>query len=233
MLRGVLTEAALRRPPPAEDRLRLAWQRRYESDYVFGFASACGWFVLTAGVYGFVVLYQLLRRDRAHNRRRVELLEAATDFAWEQAHTRGLTDELRPQFERIAERTRALRALSSEFRDPALWVVLAVATLGLAQLPAWASIDADLARHDDAERAIEIDLAAIYSRMGAYLAPPPSATSRPRHHTGRRVAATIATAGLYAIWWVRDLMRDGNEHLRENWQFEDDLANASRSMMLA
>ena len=38
--------------------------------------------------------------------------------------------------------------------------------------------------------------------------------------------ATLATLGLYAIWWVRDLMREGNEHFRENWRFEDDLANS-------
>jgi hypothetical protein len=229
MLRRVSTEAPLR-PSPSFDRLRLAWQRRHESDYVFRFAGALGWFVLTGGVYGFYVLYQLMRRGRAHNRRRIELLESATDFAWEQARARALHAELRPQFERVAECTRALHELNAEFRDPALWVVLAVATLGLAQLPAWASVERDLARHHEAERAIELDLAAIYSRMGAYLAPPsPAPPARPR--TRRRIVATIATAGLYAIWWVRELMREGNEHFRENWRFEDDLANAARSLL--
>jgi hypothetical protein len=229
MLPPVSTEAPPR-TAPAADRLRLAWQRRHASDYVFHFPSALGWFVLTGGVYGFYALYQLLRRGRAHNRRRIELLDAATDFAWEQARARGLHEELRPQFERIAEHTRALHELNAEFRDPALWVVLGAATLGLAQLPAWVSVESDLARHDDAERAIEIDLAAIYSRMGAYLAPP-NASRAKRRRAGRRVALTVATAGLYAIWWVRELMREGNEHFRENWRFEDELANASRSMM--
>jgi len=229
MLRAVIAHAALRPAPPAAERLRLAWQRRHETDDVLEFRSACGWFVLTAGLYGFAVLHRLLRRACAHNRRRVELLDAATAFAWEQARARGLNEELRPHFERIADRLRALNELNAEFRDPALWVVLAVASLGVALLPAWASIDGDLARHEDVERAIEVDLAVIYSRMGAYLAPPAS-SSRRRHRTGRRVAATFATAGVYAIWWVRDLMCEGNAHFRENWRFEDDLANASRTM---
>jgi hypothetical protein len=232
MLGAVMTDAALEVPSsPAADRLRRAWQRRHESDYLLELPSALGWFVLTGGGFGLYVLYQLLRRGEAHNRRRIELLDAATEFAWEQARTRGLSEELRPQFERIAERMRTLHEVGAEFRDPALWVVLAVATLGFAQLWAWTSVDGDLARHDDAERAIEIDLATIYSRMGAYLAPPaPSATQR--HRPRRRIAATLATAGLYALWWMRDLMREGNEHFRENWRFADDLANASRSMMV-
>jgi hypothetical protein len=224
---------ALRPAPPAADRLRVAWQRRHESDYVFSFPTALGWFVATGGLYGFFVLYQLVRRSRAHNRRRVEQFEAATAFTWEQARARGLSEELRPQFERISERMHSLNELAGEFRDPALWVVLAVATAGLASLRAWTSIDGDLARHDTAERAIEIDLAAIYSRMGAYLAPPAAAPTTPRHRALRRLAATVATVGLYAIWWVRDLMREGNAHFRENWRFEDDLASASRSLMAA
>ncbi|HEX4493261.1 MAG TPA: hypothetical protein VH914_18810 [Acidimicrobiia bacterium] len=226
----MITEADRQSSRPA-DRLRLAWQRRHETDYILRFPSALGWFVITGGGYGFYVLYQLLRRGHAHNRRRIELLDAATELAWDQARARGLNEELRPHFERIAERARALQELNAEFRDPALWVVLAAATLGLAQLAAWTAVDGDLARHDDAERAIEIELAAIYSRMGAYLAAPNASASTPRHRARRRIAATIATAGLYAIWWVRDLMREGNDHFRDNWRFEDDLANASRSML--
>ena len=223
----------VRAGPPAADRLRMAWQRRHETDYELDFPSAFGWFVLTLGVYGFFVLYQLLRRSREHNRRRVELLDAATTFAWEQAHACGLSEELRPHFERISEQMRALNELKAEFRDPALWLVLVVASLGIALLPAWASIEGDLARHDAAERAIEVDLAAIYSRMGAYLAPPVAGSPLPRRRAARRVLLTVLTLGVYGNWWVRDLMRDGNTHFEENWRFEDDLAVASRSMMAA
>jgi len=154
-------------------------------------------------------------------------------FAWEEAHARGLTEELRPHFERIADRMRTLNELKVEFRDPALWLVFVVATLGLAMLPAWVSIDRDLVRHEEAERAIEIDLAFVYSRMGAYLAPPTPSHSKPRQRASRRVIATVLTLGWYGNWWVRDLMRDGNIHLAQNWRFEDDLAGAARSMMYA
>src|SRR5512142_1632631 len=67
-------------PPqlPASERVRLAVQRRGESDYIFRYWSALGWTILTFGIYGLYVFYQLVRRMRDHNARRLELLDAAT-----------------------------------------------------------------------------------------------------------------------------------------------------------
>jgi hypothetical protein len=66
-------------PPPssAAVRVRLAAQRRGESDYIFSYWSALGWTILTLGIYGLYVFYQLVRRMRDHNARRLELLDAA------------------------------------------------------------------------------------------------------------------------------------------------------------
>ena len=68
-------------PPSAAERVRLAAQRRGESDYIFSYWSALGWTVLTFGIYGFYVFYQLVRRMRDHNARRLELLDAAAAVA--------------------------------------------------------------------------------------------------------------------------------------------------------
>jgi hypothetical protein len=219
--------------PSASERLRAAWQQRHESDYIFDFATAFGWAVLTCGVYGYYILYQLMRRSRDHNRRRVELLDAATSFAWEQAQAQGVSEELRPLFQRIADRMRALNELVSEFRDPALWVVLAVVSSGIADYVAWIFIDGDLVKHDDAERAIETDLASIYARLGQQIAPPDPSRSKAGHNVVGRIVATVASLGLYSIWWMRDLMVEGNAHFEQNWRFEDDLARAAQSLMAA
>src|SRR4051812_22926750 len=98
-------------PPAAApaDRVRAAWHRRNESDYIFDFWTAFGWSILTCGFYGFYIIYQLVRRSRDHNARRIELLDAATTLAWEQAQSKGLGDELRPAFERIAPHMAVLR----------------------------------------------------------------------------------------------------------------------------
>ena len=217
----------------ASERLRVAWQRRNESDYIFHFATAFGWLVLTFGAYGLYILYQLMRRSRDHNRRRVELLDAAAAFGWEQAQTRGLADDLRPYFQHIADRMRVLNDLANEFRDPALWTVLSLVSSGIAQYLAWIFIDADLVRHDEAERAIEADLAAIYTRLGRLIAAPDPTPMKGRHNAVGRVAATIASFGFYSIWWMRDLMNEGNDHFEQNWRFEDDLARASQALIAA
>jgi hypothetical protein len=218
--------------PPA-DRLRTAWQQRHESDYVFGFWTAFGWCLLTGGLYGLYVVYQLVRRSRDHNRRRLELLDAAAAFTWDLAQTRGLTNELRPEFQRVSEQMRVLGALTTAFRDPALWVVLTLVTGGLAQYLAWILLDGDLVRHDAAERAIESDLAAIYARLGRPITALDPSAPKGRHNVVGRIIATIASLGLYAIWWVRDVMIDGNAHFEQNWRFEDDLARASQSLIAA
>jgi hypothetical protein len=215
------------------ERLRIAWQQRNESDYIFRFWSAFVWCVLTGGIYGLYVLYQLVRRSRDHNRRRLELLDAAAAFTWEQAQARGVAEELRPEFQRVSDRMRVLGALTTAFRDPALWVLLTLVTAGIAQYAAWILLDGDLVRHEEAERAIEADLAAIYARLGRPITVLDPSPPKRRHNVAGRIIATFASLGFYAIWWMRDVMNDGNAHCEQNWRFEDGLARASRSLLAA
>lgn len=77
-------------PMPAAERVGLPAQQRGALDYAFSYWSALGWTVLTFGIYGFYVFYQLVRRMRDHNARRLELLDASTTVAWEQAGRQGL-----------------------------------------------------------------------------------------------------------------------------------------------
>lgn len=219
--------------PPASERLRVAWQQRHESDYIFQFSTAFGWWLITCGVYGFYILYQLMRRSHEHNRRRLALLDAAAAFAWEHAEAQNLADELRPNFQRMSDRLRVLGELTIEFRDPALWVVLDVVSGGIAQYVAWIFIDGDLVTHAEAEHAIEVELATIYARLGRPINAPDPSPSKGRHHVAARIIATLASLGLYSIWWMRDVMVDGNTHFEQNWRFEDDLAHASQSLMAA
>ena len=88
---------------------------------------------------------------------------------------------------------RVLNELTTEFRDPALWVVLSI-VVGRASrsTSAWVLVDGDLVRHDGAERAIESDLAAIYARLGRPITAPDPTTAegqaqrcRPDRRDGR------------------------------------------------
>src|ERR1700748_321677 len=140
-------------PPPssAAARVRLAAQRRGESDYIFSYWSALGWTILTLGIYGLYVFYQLVRRMRDHNARRLELLDAAATFGWEQAGQQGRDEELAPGFPRAAGHLAVLRRMTSDFREPVIWLMLAIVASGITQIVAFVLLDQDLVKHDQAE----------------------------------------------------------------------------------
>src|SRR6187401_1747137 len=137
-------------PSSAALRVRLAAQRRGESDYIFSYWSALGWTIITFGIYGLYVFYQLVRRMRDHNARRLELLDAAATFAWEQAGRQGRDEELAPAFQRVAGHLAVLRRMTSDFREPVIWLLLAIVASGIAQIVAFVLLDQDLVRHEQA-----------------------------------------------------------------------------------
>src|SRR5918994_1542988 len=169
-------------PPPATppavspvERFRAAYAARAQTDYYFeGMGMVIFLTIITCGIFGFYVFYQLMRRMRDHNRRRLDLLEAATELAWDQASQRGIAEELRPNFERIATNTAVMRQMTTDFRDPGIWVVIAILT-SIAIFVGFVFLDQDLVKHDQAEGAIEVELSEIYARLGQTVpAPDPS-----------------------------------------------------------
>ncbi|MGZ4689102.1 MAG: hypothetical protein ACXWA9_06505 [Acidimicrobiia bacterium] len=210
---------------PAE-RVRAAYLRRNESDYIFEFWSAFGWTVLTCGYYLVYVVYQLVRRSRDHNLRRLELLDAANAVAWERANAQGLQGELQEHFQRVATHLESLRRLTTEFRDPAIWLVLAIVARGIVELVAYVLLDGDLVKHDFDEGGAENELAYIFTRLGTPVATPdPNRLHQPQNYVGR-IVASIFSCGVYTFFWLYNMMEDGNHHFMANWAWEDSLAQA-------
>jgi hypothetical protein len=210
-------------------RLRGAYGQRADTDYVFhGPGLNIFLTVITCGIFGFFLFYQLMRRDRDHNRRRLEFLDAANRLAWDQANARGAADELRPGFERVAASLQTLRGLTSEFRDPVIWLLLDIVIggvqlffAGVVEVVGFILIDTDLDTHDRAECVVEAELAQIYARLGVSLpVPDPGRVKGKQNYVGRIVAA-VFTCGIYLFWWVYDMQVEGNRHLEGNWAFEE------------
>jgi hypothetical protein len=220
--------AATPAPPqvPAAERVRLAARRRDETDYIFNYWSALGWTILTFGVYGFYVFYQLIRRMRDHNARRLELLDAATTAAWEEAGRQGLQQEMTPSFERAAGHLAVLRRMTGDFREPVIWLLLAIVARGIAEIIAFVLLDQDLIKHGQAEADAGYELSVIYDRLGQHVpAPDPSQLKGPDNYVGR-ILATIVTFGIYMFWWFYNQMEEPNKHFASNWAQEDDLVTA-------
>jgi Domain of unknown function (DUF4234) len=219
-------------------RVRAAYAQRQQSDYYFtGPGLNVFLTIITCGVFGFFLFYQLMRRDRDHNRRRLDLLDGANAFAWERATERGLADELRPAFERIAAQLEVLRRLTTEFRDPNIWLVIDIVAsgarfigAGIAQIIGFILIDKDLDTHDRAEGAIEADLSAIYARLGVTVPnPDPARVKGPQNYVAR-VIVSILTCGIYVFWWIYNMQVEGNRHLEVNWPFDNAIVEAVETL---
>jgi hypothetical protein len=214
-------------PVPAAERVRLAARRRDETDYIFDYWTALGWTILTLGIYGFYVFYQLMRRMRDHNARRLELLDAATAAAWEQAGRQGLQREMTPSFERAAGHLAVLRRMTQDFREPVIWLLLAIVARGIAEIVAFVLLDQDLIKHGQAEAGAGHELSVIYGRLGQQVrSPDQGPVKRPDNYLGR-VLVTIFTFGIYMFWWFYNQMQEPNKHFASNWAQEDDLVNAA------
>jgi hypothetical protein len=216
-------------PSPSE-RFRAAWQGRVYTDYIFNFWTALGWTVLTLGIYGFYVFYQMVRRMRDHNARRLDLLEAALAFGWEEAERRGLQDDLTPSFQRASLHVATLRKQTTEFRDPIIWLLLSIIASAVIHVIAFILLDQDLVTHDQAEVGIEYELALIYGQLGQQLSFPDQLRVKHPHNYVGRVVATVFSFGIYFLWWYYNMMREGNEHFYKNWTQEDALANAVQAL---
>ena len=210
----------------AAERVRLAAQRRDETDYIFNYWTALGWTILTLGIYGYYVFYQLVRRMREHNARRLELLDAATTVAWEQAGRRGLQQEMASSFERVAGHLAVLRRMTGDFREPVIWLILAIVARGITEIVAFVLLDQDLIKHSRAEAGAGHELSVIYGRLGQHVPSPEQGQVKgPDNYVGRILAA-IFTLGIYMFWWFYNQMDEPNKHFTSNWAQEDELVKA-------
>jgi hypothetical protein len=214
----------------ASQRVEAALQRRHEADYIFNYWSALGWTVLTLGIYSLYVLYQLVRRMRDHNARRLELFDAALARAWEEAGRRGLQDQMTPSFQRAAGHIAVLRQMTTDFREPVVWVVIAVVARGLAEVVAFVLLDQDLVKHDRAEVGVEYELALIYDQLGQQVPMPDQDRVKQQDNYVGRIVATVFSFGIYAFWWYYNQMEEPNKHFQANWSQEDALAAAVRAL---
>ena len=219
--------------PPAmatADRVVSASHRRGETDYIFEYWTALGWTILTLGIYGFYVFYQLVRRMRDHNARRLELFDAALTFAWEEAGQRGLQEELTPSFQRAGAHMDVLRRMTGDFREPVIWLVLAIVARGIVEIIAFVLLDQDLVKHDRAEVGVEYELSLIFGRLGQAVPAPDQARVKGENNYVGRIVATILSLGIYLFWWYYNQMNDPNRHFEGNWLQEDAMVAAVRAL---
>jgi len=212
------------------DRVYLAYNGRSETDYIFDYWTALGWTILTFGIYGLYVLYQLVRRMRDHNARRFELFDATLAVAWEEAGRRGLQEELTPSFQRAGAHMDVLRRMTGDFRDPVIWMLLSIIAGGIVHIVAFVLLDQDLVKHDRAEVGVEYELSLIFGRFGQTVPAPDQGRVKGENNYVGRIIAVIFSLGIYFLWWFYNQMNDPNRHFEVNWRQEDALVAAVQAL---
>ena len=230
---GVASAGRMPAPPPmpSSDRAYIAYQRRGETDYIFNYWTALGWTILTIGIYGLYVFYQLVRRMRDHNARRVELFDATLAFAWEEAGRRGLQEELTPSFQRAGAHMDVLRGMTRDFRDPVIWLVLAIIARGIVEIIAFVLLDQDLVKHDRAEVGVEYELSLIFGRFDQAVPAPNQDRVKGENNYVGRIVATVFSLGIYLFWWYYNQINDPNRHFEGNWLQEDATVAAIQALL--
>jgi hypothetical protein len=118
--------------------------------------------------------------------------------------------------------------MTSDFREPAIWLVLAFVARGIVEIIAFVLLDQDLVKHDRSEMGVEYELSVIFGRFGrAVPGPDQTRVKGPDNYVGR-IVATIFTLGIYLFWWYYNQMDEPNRHFRANWAQEDALVAATR-----
>lgn len=122
-----------------------------------------------------------------------------------------------------------LRRQTHEFRDPVVWLILAILARGIVEIIVFVLLDGDLVKHDYQEGGAENELAFIFGQLGTpVLAPDPARLHQAQNYVGRIIAALV-TCGIYTFVWLYNEMEDGNRHFAANWAWEDSLAQALQS----
>lgn len=205
------------------DRIRAMYSRRAQTDYIFNFWTALGWTLLTCGIYLYYVEYKLVQRLQDHNQRRLEELNAARDFAWEQANLKEKSSELTPAFERVAGHLATMQSQKPVGLEPWFWLIILIFGGWIAAIVLYVLLDRDLIALDRTEGACEAELGEIFTQLGAPITPPDPARVKAPHNYGGRIVATLLTCGIYGFWWLYDLEMDGNKHFAQNRPWEDQL----------
>jgi hypothetical protein len=120
--------------------------------------------------------------------------------------------------------------MTGDFREPVIWLLLAVLARGVTDIVAFVLLDQDLIKHSQAEADAGHELSVIYGRLGLHVPSPTQGPVKgPDNYVGR-ILATIFTLGIYMFWWFYNQMDEPNKHFTSTWAQEDDLVKAVQAV---
>lgn len=221
-------------PIPTLSLIEAQVRRRTETDRDMSFGTFWLWsivlsiFTLGIGstIYQYVIYFQLLNRRNDHFERQHRLIEQII-LGLREAHGGNL---------KVASRLSAADATLEEMRreegrrEPWLWVLLwPFLTLGIAALWTIFWLTMDWRRHSMRQQRIVDDLSAAFRELGYSTPNIIDEGVSPARSYWLYLLFTVLSFGLFGIWWLYVMFKDGNTHMRSDQFMEDQLLNTLRA----
>ena len=180
--------------------------------------------LVTLGIWGFVLIYRLINRRDEHFRREAQLDRDLLQSLKDRLQARSVDPYNLPE---MAALERAIRdkEMSEQPRNAVLWLIVSLVTSGLGTLVIEYFATVDWYYHE--QRQIE-----VVRRSNALLAAANIPASLqytydevlPERHFWLNLIATMASFGIWGIWWGYHMLADGNRHYENQWRWEDSLS---------
>ena len=199
-------------------------RQREQTDRRVSFWVALLLGIITFGLWGYYVIWQLVSRRDNHFRRVARLAEDATVYLRTRAHETGT--DLGETLTRLEGAQRALRDSAAE-RGAAIWTILCILTQGLGNLVLWYVLMSDFSKHEAQEAELVAALNQGFALLGeqALLRFEPQIPDR---SYWLYLLFTLITFGLFGIYWYYCLLEDPNRHFGAQGDWEAGLGLLAR-----
>src|SRR5450759_33824 len=199
-------------------------QQRVVSDWVTDPGMAILLTIITCGIYGLYIFYKLMERRDQHLARMANMVNTSVALLQEKAAQAGKTELIGQELTQIGMIQREMYDQSRE-RGAALWLVLAILT-GIATIIGYYFIMDDMARHDQLEAQYFTLMSSALTTLGLASQSSQAMPNMPERNFVVYLLLSFVTCGIFTFYWIYSLVKDGNDHVEAQVQWEDFIYSA-------
>jgi len=199
-------------------------QQRVTTDWITDPGMAILLTIITCGIYGIYIFYKLMERRDGHLARMANTVNTSVALLQEKAARQGKMELIGGELSQIGMIQNEMYEQSRE-RGAALWLVLAILT-GVATLIGYYFIMDDMARHDQLEAGYFTLMSSALTKMGLAAQASQAAPTMPERNFVVYLLLSFLTCGIFSFYWIYALIKDGNDHVEAQVQWEDFIYSA-------
>jgi hypothetical protein len=205
-------------------------RRRRETDIRLSYAMYLVVGFFTFGIYAIYIHFKLIQRQQEHFARMARFNEDLYGVIEGRAENIGATQAYGREIEEIRLGMEDFHRLQrGKERNPALWTIIGLITLGLGFLYVLWFLNADLVEHQRAEADYIEKAGAVLNKLGIGKHPVIVEQVVPDRSFPLYLLFTVITLGLFELYWAYVRIKDPNDHFSEHDRWEDQLVSLIRA----